>query len=253
VDIGADLRNARIAQHRSIEDISRSTKISSSVLRAIESGEFHKVPGGVFTRGYIRAYAREVGLNPEEIVARYRAEFEPPPSAPADDDAGGAELPRIQFAPDENNALSKYRSAIELGVIAAIAAVCFGFLLRSSKPTATTDTALAPPPAIQAQQDKSVATTGSTDAVASEIKIAMRATGPCWIEATAGARRVARLMNEGDTETVTVREDVTLRVGEPSALAFSIEGVPGRPLGPGGKPVTVHISPQNYRDFLAHR
>jgi transcriptional regulator with XRE-family HTH domain len=77
VEIGGDLRRARLARTQSIEDISRATKINSSLIRAIESDAFDRLPGGLFTRGFLRAYAREVGLDPDEIVARYRAEFEP--------------------------------------------------------------------------------------------------------------------------------------------------------------------------------
>ena len=78
-EIGGDLRRARIARKKSIEDISRATKINSLFVRAIESDAFDQLPGGLFTRGFLRAYAREVGLDPDEIVARYRAEFERQP------------------------------------------------------------------------------------------------------------------------------------------------------------------------------
>src|SRR5438477_2289374 len=78
MDIGAELRNARKARKLSIEEIARVTKISPSVLRAIDRNDFSSVPGGLFTRGFLRAYAREVGLDPEEIVQLYRTEFEQP-------------------------------------------------------------------------------------------------------------------------------------------------------------------------------
>src|SRR5689334_7696401 len=79
MDIGADLRKARIARKRSIDEISRATKITPALLQAIENDAFAAVPGGLFTRGYLRAYAREVGLDGEALVERYRAEFEAPP------------------------------------------------------------------------------------------------------------------------------------------------------------------------------
>ena len=87
MDIGADLRNARQARRLSIEQIARVTKISPSVLRAIDRNDFDSVPGGLFTRGFLRAYAREVGLDPEEIVQLYRTEFEQPEIAVPTEDA----------------------------------------------------------------------------------------------------------------------------------------------------------------------
>src|SRR5436309_13733839 len=83
MDIGADLRKARTDRKLSIDEISRATKISASVLRSIENDAFDRVPRGLFTRGYLRAVAREVGLDGEEIVRRYRTEFEQQPDAPA--------------------------------------------------------------------------------------------------------------------------------------------------------------------------
>ena len=249
--IGADLRRARIARNRSIDDISRATKISPSLLAAIESEDFDRVPSGLFRRGYLRAYAREVGLNPDEVVQTYRDEFEPAPPEPGEEQTAPKPA-RITLAA-EDDVLTRSRPLIELGVIALVAAVCFSFVVRSSNPTAPADaggSAVAPPP-VAAARDRSVATTGSAEAAPAEVKVEMRATGPCWVEAIAGGKRlVARLMNEGDTETVTVRNDVSLRVGDPATLSYTINGMRGRPFGPAGKPVRVQISPQNYRQFL---
>src|ERR1700704_2375149 len=82
MDIGGDLRRARTARHLSLAEIADRTKINGSLLRAIEDNRFDRVPGGLFTRGYLRAYAREVQLDPESIVERYRSEYEPPPPQP---------------------------------------------------------------------------------------------------------------------------------------------------------------------------
>jgi hypothetical protein len=59
------------------------------------------------------------------------------------------------------------------------------------------------------------------------------------------------LLNAGEHQTVTGRDAVTLRVGDPAALKLSINGAPGRPLGEAGRPVTVRITPQNAREYLA--
>src|SRR5688572_33309918 len=50
--------------------------MSSHILRLIESGEFTRLPGGLLTRGYLRAFATVVGLDPEKIVNEYRSQFE---------------------------------------------------------------------------------------------------------------------------------------------------------------------------------
>src|SRR5712671_6425587 len=83
MDIGTGLRQAREARGITLAQLVISTKISPQNLRAIERNAFDLLPGGLFTRGFLRAYAREVGLDPEEIVRQYISEQEThEPAAP---------------------------------------------------------------------------------------------------------------------------------------------------------------------------
>ena len=76
MDMGETLRLAREERGLSVEGLSQRTKISPPLLRAIEANEIGRLPGGIFLKGFLKAYAREVGLNPEDTVARYMAQFE---------------------------------------------------------------------------------------------------------------------------------------------------------------------------------
>ena len=62
---GSDLRKAREQQGLAIESISDSTKVPAKHIRALESGSFADIPGGVFRRGFVRTYVSALGL--EEI------------------------------------------------------------------------------------------------------------------------------------------------------------------------------------------
>src|SRR5262245_64244122 len=81
-DVGAELAEARRRKGLSIEELSRRTKINVLMLLAIERDDMKALPGGLFARGFLRAYAREVDRDPEEVVRRYRAACEetPPPA-----------------------------------------------------------------------------------------------------------------------------------------------------------------------------
>ena len=68
---GEKLRKQREQRGISLDTISTVTKISPRMLRAIEDEHFDQLPGGVFSKGFVRAYARQVGLNEEEAVADY--------------------------------------------------------------------------------------------------------------------------------------------------------------------------------------
>ncbi len=71
-DIGNYLKREREAREISLQEISEKTKISIEFLRAIESNEFDKLPAEVFTIGFIRNYARYLGLNVDEVVNMYK-------------------------------------------------------------------------------------------------------------------------------------------------------------------------------------
>jgi hypothetical protein len=68
---GEKLRRQRELRGLSIEAIANSTKISTRMLRAIEDEHFDQLPGGVFNKGFVRAYARQIGLDEDDAVAGY--------------------------------------------------------------------------------------------------------------------------------------------------------------------------------------
>jgi cytoskeletal protein RodZ len=66
---------ATIRRNRSVslEQISASTKISVRLLKAIECGEFKKLPGGIYNTNYIRQYARAIDFDESELLAYYHS------------------------------------------------------------------------------------------------------------------------------------------------------------------------------------
>jgi cytoskeletal protein RodZ len=70
---GEKLRKQREQRGIALDAISNTTKISTRMLRALEEEHFDQLPGGVFNKGFVRAYARQVGLNEEEAVSDYLA------------------------------------------------------------------------------------------------------------------------------------------------------------------------------------
>jgi cytoskeleton protein RodZ len=72
-DFGDKFRKAREKKELSLDDVSNVTKIGSRMLQAIEEEHFDQLPGGVFNKGFIRAYAKHLGLNDEDAVTDYLA------------------------------------------------------------------------------------------------------------------------------------------------------------------------------------
>jgi len=69
--IGAILKEARVKQKKSIDDIVETTKITKASITAIESDSFEFCPGHAYTRAFIKIYAEELMLDAEELAVMY--------------------------------------------------------------------------------------------------------------------------------------------------------------------------------------
>lgn len=74
-DFGARLREARERRGLSLREIADATKISARSLEALERNDIARLPGGIFSRAFVRAYAVHVGLDPEETISEFMASF----------------------------------------------------------------------------------------------------------------------------------------------------------------------------------
>jgi cytoskeleton protein RodZ len=72
--LGNYLREAREARGVSLAQVAAETRIIQRYLAALESGEYHHLPGDVYARGFIRNYAQYLNLPAEELIDMYRAE-----------------------------------------------------------------------------------------------------------------------------------------------------------------------------------
>ena len=81
IDFGGKLRAAREARGVALRQIAATTRISVAALEALERNDISKLPGGIFSRSFVRSYAAEVGLDPDEAVREFIDRFgtEPPP------------------------------------------------------------------------------------------------------------------------------------------------------------------------------
>jgi cytoskeleton protein RodZ len=73
-DIGSALRNARETLGLPVEDVAAATRVRAAYITAIEAFDLERLPARPFVVGYVRAYARALGLEPEAVVTRFRAE-----------------------------------------------------------------------------------------------------------------------------------------------------------------------------------
>lgn len=278
-DIGGKLRQARERRGVSLRQIATSTKIPMAALEAIERNDVSKLPHGIFGRAFVRSYATEVGLDPDQIVHEFVEAFE----------ATSAGAERAAPVPEaETNFESQQRMAgvvLKLIVVSLpIAATILYFGTRQRPPDATEgpgtsveqtvppeSTPNAPPSATVPVPSSSTAPGGeSTTPVATPagttsspaggpvaaaagetFALELHPTGPCWVTLTVDGTPVfARLMQAGEKEVRQVREGAVIEVGDAGAFDFSIDGRPGRSLGGSGQVRTARITRETIAQFL---
>lgn len=245
MEIGTHLRECREGRGISLQEIAASTKISNTTLQLIERNAFDRLPGGIFTKGYLRAYAAAVGLDPDEVVRWYVAQFA----------AAAAKEPPVVPAPSIEDSQTAWH------FLAAAVTILVALVAYRSLPDSAESPAAAPIELVSQAQGpaESLETDSATsrawparEADERGLHLDIQSTGACWVSAVADGRLVLyRLLSSGERVTVTARDELVLRVGDPGAFAYTLNGAWGRPLGDAGKPVTVQITESNYRTFLA--
>ena len=253
MDVGATLRRARERKRLTLEQIAQSTKISVSTLNALESNDFDRLPATVYTRGFLRSFAREVDLDPEEMVEHYMEQCDA--AMPAPMTAAPVEAPLS--AESQRTAAPRQRTIVvpRFGVALAVLALLiaggayYGMVRYNADAASAASAAEAPPVAAPAPTPPPDAIPAA-NVVPDVLRIELTATGPCWVSAHAdGEGALSRLLQAGEKHSLQANDEVILRVGDPSTVSISINGVAGRPLGRPGQPITVQINKQNFRDF----
>jgi cytoskeleton protein RodZ len=74
-DFGSRMRHVREQRGVSLRQIAQTTKLSVSALEALERNDISRLPGGLFSRAFVRSYAAEIGTDPEATVRDFLSQF----------------------------------------------------------------------------------------------------------------------------------------------------------------------------------
>ena len=72
-EVGAELRDARLARGEKLEQVAENLRIRASYLHGIEQGDLSVVPGRAYALGFLRTYARHLGFDGDELIGRIRS------------------------------------------------------------------------------------------------------------------------------------------------------------------------------------
>ena len=254
-NIGGRLRQARQEAGLSLEQVSARTKIKESILDAIEREDFGQLPRGLFRRGFLRAYAREVCLDAESIVRQYATEFEPDTTPPA------AALPTDGVSSEQPTNSSYGRKLRVATLLLGVTALFVYFNVNDNPdvgqtpgvdPSATTGGGDANP-SDHLQKPPPHTRPGTANwQKAEQLTLEIVPTRVVWVEATADGKRVLyQLIHRGDRKTVHARGELVVRVGDAAAFQYWLNGERGRPLGGPTEVRDIRITRDNYTTFQA--
>jgi transcriptional regulator with XRE-family HTH domain len=244
-DLGSKLRVRRERQGLTLRQIAARTKIPLHVLESLERNETSRLPGGIFGRAFVRTYASELGLDPEEAIRDFLAQL--PVGAVA---AGHRRPDQIE----DNVALESDRriatTALRLLILSVPLAVLVAYVASSpERRIESHERSLGQSP----REALSPANPASGGAVPTST--------PLVVEVVANRRSrilaaiddqdaAVHRLAEGERQTFTVQRELRLEVDDAAGVTWTLNGRPGRSLGMVGELVSIRLTPDNYREYL---
>ena len=258
--VGAMLREERLRQGQSLEQIAHQTKISQRFLQAIEADDFAVLRTAVFTRNFVRQFASALGMDPVPLLA----------GLPKIDIESLVLPDTSQFSRPRGHRLpgfSDRRWATALSSflwIALAAGVSTGaYLYFNSRPNSNFNPKHAPPArkveiaaVAPAPAATPVAVPAAVPAMAepvlqdtaaipskSPVQVVLRAREASWVQIIAdGKNAFTGMLNPNDSRTVDAVALVKVTAGNAGGLELSLNGKPLGPLGPSGEVRTMRLT-----------
>lgn len=253
--VGATLKSAREARGITLRALADRTKISTRCFEAIERDDVTRLPAGIFARSFVKAYATEVGLDPDGTVQAFFAQFAPPEPPP---EAVPEPPPARRLFGEFDPAELARAAAVVLPVVLLVLWGAWGWTrtdgpapIAAAPIAAVSYDAPALSPARHADDlvdgDDVVPAGG---AIEGSLTLRIVASDSCWVSASADGRTVYRqLMASGDEMTVDASSELQVRVGDAGAVTMFLNGERVRSLGEPGDVVAVRIDQQNLHEF----
>ena len=248
-DPAARLRTAREAKGLSQRQVADATKLSLRAIESLERGCLRELPGGIYRRSIVKAVAREVGLNPDQILAEFISlDSDDLPSMPA------AETVPPQTVASHNRLFALFSAALPL----------VGGVLYLAAPLARPAVQhVEAPKAVVKVQPRVLPVTAEVVPVGGFVKVSEPSTRPapvvvtltissrCQLRVVAdGNEIVGRTMEQGESLPIELGDEILLLGDNASAVQFSINGQAGRMLGEPGDVLSARIGRDDYQDFL---
>lgn len=226
-EVGTYLRQQRLEKSISIEEIAAQTFISVRILKAVEEGESEDLPQAVFIQGFIRRYAKALGIDSETVAQSFVVN--PPP----------VEAPPEELPPKPSKPIPIYfisvPIAIAVGITAAVGLLQILQQGRTSTPVQGQKSPVAEPvkTAIKPPSPSPSPTPSVEPTPNSPIEVTLNIQGQSWLRVVVdGKTEFEGLLDKGDRKTWTAQKQLTIRSGNAGAVLVSFNNGESKPLGP---------------------
>jgi transcriptional regulator with XRE-family HTH domain len=254
---GEELRRSREVREVSLESIAAATKISVRYLTALEKGDYSRLPAPVFTRGFIRAYAGYLGLDPDEMVNGYLSEVGVVSGRPAETVAE----PRRK-APRPASRVSLAVGSL-LAVIAVLTVIGI-WKIRPRSRGVPRRTPAAQQPAIPPNIREVRAPSGPAAGISAPstavdpnagVSLGLLLEADCWMELFGDGRLIfSGLLRKGESRHFETRHDFRLTLGNARAAKITVNGRAIAPLGAAGEVVRdFRIDSEHLAELVSRR
>jgi cytoskeleton protein RodZ len=254
-EFGLHLKQARENRGMSLRQIAGATKISTVALEALERGDFSRLPGGIFSRAFVRAYAIEVGLDPDETVLKYAELSEAIANA-----SMRAPAP-LEISDDDRAFLERQRQAgVWLRVVAVLILVLIvggvAWWMTSRAKKAPAEVAAEAPASRTAAQPPPVAPSPAPAVTPAPVQtrplvVKLHADEASWVQVTADGKAVlSRNLTAGESQTIEADRDLAVQFGNAGAISWTLNGKAAKPLGALGEVKRATITPDTVAQFL---
>jgi transcriptional regulator with XRE-family HTH domain len=242
-DFGARLKEARLRKGVTLRSIADATRISVSVLEALERNDISKLPGGLFSRAFVRAYAGEIGLDAERTVELFLERF--PHDSVKVGHTSSLGWDEVEARDQRRRVLSFVLRAVALVLVVGGA---IAYLWSSGSSSSLTRQATALVAAVAP-----VVTLPSMprfDSNTAPLVIALAASRACsGSSAVDGRLPQPFVLVAGEQLTIEATTELSLALSEADAVTMTINGLPARPLG-GPESVQIRLTADDYRTYV---
>ena len=262
---GENLRREREMRGVTLEEISASTKISVRFLKALEDEDLARVPGGIFTRSFVRAYAKYLGLDEDHVMAEYHLLV--PPKNDTDIFRLAKSAPSHQKEGSRGPMLAVLVAAVLLGSgyllylytrasteVKPPAAVVAPAVPEPATPPPATPTLDTSAPVVAQGQNPAQAQAGAPTPPAMAISpsqnmtLQVAATERSWVAVDADGKMVLqRVLGPGEFETLQAKETFDVTTGNALGIVLTLNGETLKPLGRRGEVKTIRLTVNDAR------